>query len=95
VITPIVSEVGKMSTKIYVICFWCKQPVGRIQERKGKAFCYRCQKAIFGKQEKDREPRSTVLYMQRKRPLQKDEGKHKERMMTPQEWIRRYRIHDV
>jgi len=32
----------------YISCFMCKEPVGRIQEKKGKAFCYRCQQDIFG-----------------------------------------------
>lgn len=60
--------------KIYVVCFFCKKPVGKIQERKGKAFCYGCQKAIFG--------------------MPKGYDKPQKRMMTPQEWIRRYRVHD-
>ena len=86
-----------MPTKITVICFWCKRPVGKLQESRGKAFCYSCWKAIFGKPGKDRQnmPMSATLYQQRKQALKGNEGKHKEGMMTPQEWIRRYRIHDV
>jgi len=77
--------------------------VGRLQERKGKAFCYPCWKSIFGKPRKDRqnEPMSAMLYQQRKgrkQPLQKVEkkveDKPKKRMMSPQEWIQKYRYCD-
>ena len=37
--------------KRYITCFNCKRPVGRIQEKKGKAFCYRCQQDIFGQRQ--------------------------------------------
>ena len=82
--TPIGYEVVKVAT-IKVICFNCGKPVGKIQEKKGKAFCMGCQKRLFYPKQVKRQVASKGA------KFTKDELQNMKKMMTPQEWIRRYR----
>jgi len=74
-----------MPSIIKVVCFNCKKPVGKIQEGKGKAFCYGCQQDLFYPKEVERPLTSKGVR------FTSDELRNLNKMMSPKEWSKRYR----
>ena len=60
-----------MPAIIKVICFNCKEPVGRKQERKDKAFCEDCADMIF-RPEPEKRPMTPKEYWRQKQKQEEE-----------------------